>query len=193
MGAIVARAPNGQAIRASRRTSKAQTRLRGFIKGAEKRDDLKEWRRGRAVLGYIQGKSVIVMAGELGVVRASINRWLQWYDNAGICGLRTRRPPGREPRLDKKQQRKLVKVIEKGPQAAGFETGIWTGPMVAEVIRRQFGVRYHNQHVPRLLHRLGFSVQRPRKRLARADSEAQDYWLRHRLPSIKKKPPPVEG
>ena len=52
---------------------------------------------------------------------------------------------------------------------------------------------YHNQHVPRLLHKLGFSVQRPRKRLARANSEAQDYWLRKRFPSIKKKPLPAEA
>jgi transposase len=49
-------------------------------------------------------------------------------------------------------------------------------------------VRYHNHHVPRLLHQLGFSVQRPRKRLAKADVEAQAYWLRERFPAIKKKP-----
>jgi transposase len=59
--------------------------------------------------------------------------------------------------------------------------------MIGDVIEQRFGVRYHNHHVPRLLHQLGFSVQRPRKRLARADAEAQEYWLRVRLPTIKKK------
>lgn len=52
-------------------------------------------------------------------------------------------------------------------------------------IRRKFGVRYHNHHVPRLLHPLGFSVQRSRKRLARADREPQETWLKKRLPAIK--------
>ena len=42
-----------------------------------------------------------------------------------------------------------------------------------------------------LLHQLGFSVQRPRKRLARADAEAQAQWLREKLPAIKKKPRPA--
>jgi transposase len=42
--------------------------------------------------------------------------------------------------------------------------------------------------LPRLLHQLGFSVQRPRKRLARADREAQEIWLKKRLPAIKKRP-----
>ena len=60
--------------------------------------------------------------------------------------------------------------------------------MIGDVIEQRFGVRYHNHHVPRLLHHLGFSVQRPRKRLANADVEAQAYWLRKRFPAIKKKP-----
>ena len=60
--------------------------------------------------------------------------------------------------------------------------------MIGDLIECSFGVRYHNHHVPRLLHDLGFSVQRPRKRLARADAEAQATWLRVRFPAIKKKP-----
>jgi hypothetical protein len=39
-------------------------------------------------------------------------------------------------------------------------------------------VRYHNHHVPRLLHWLGFSVQRPRKKLSKADSKKQERWCR---------------
>jgi hypothetical protein len=40
----------------------------------------------------------------------------------------------------------------------------------------------------RLLHDLGFSVQRPRKRLARADAEKQAVWLGTTFPAIKKPP-----
>ena len=57
------------------------------------------------------------------------------------------------------------------------------------MIRKRFGVSYHNHHVPWVLHKLGFSVQRPRKRLARADKEKQEVWLKKRFPAIKKKPP----
>ncbi|MBN2344288.1 MAG: winged helix-turn-helix domain-containing protein, partial [Deltaproteobacteria bacterium] len=58
-------------------------------------------------------------------------------------------------------------------------------------IEERFGVRYHNHHIPRLLHKLGFSVQRPRKRLARADAEEQEIWIRQKFPAIKKKQKPV--
>jgi transposase len=63
--------------------------------------------------------------------------------------------------------------------------------MVGDLIERRFGVRYHKHNVPRLLHELGFSLQRPRKRLARADLAAQATWVRETLPAIKKKRTPV--
>ncbi len=60
--------------------------------------------------------------------------------------------------------------------------------MIGDLIEERFGVRYHTHYVPRLLHQLGFSVQRPRKRLARANAEAQDVWIKKTFPKIKKKP-----
>jgi transposase len=62
-----------------------------------------------------------------------------------------------------------------------------------DLIRRRYGVRYHNHCIPRLLHKLGFSVQRPRKRLARANLERQAHWVRKTFPGLKKKPPPAEA
>ena len=118
--------------------------------------------------------------------RLTSRHWLQWYNAAGLDGLRTMKPPGRPPELDKRQRKQLVKIVDAGPQKAGFISGVWTGPMIGELIHQRFGVKYHNHHVPRLLHQLGFSVQRPRKRLAKADREAQEYWLRKKLPAIKK-------
>lgn len=52
----------------------------------------------------------------------------------------------------------------------------------------RFRVRYHKHNVPRLLHELGFALQRPRKRLARADAAKQATWIRKTFPAIKKKP-----
>jgi len=141
------------------------------------------------MLGYIKGRSVISLAETLDVTRGAINRWLQWYELEGADGLRTLPVPGAAPRLNPGQQQALITLIEAGPMAAGYSTGIWTGPMIGDLIHHYFGVRYHNHHVPWVLHRLGFSVQRPRKRLARADLEKQEYWLRKEFPAIKKKPP----
>lgn len=189
----MARSKNGQAISAARRTPKELRRLRRLLDDAKRTKDLETWRRAKAVLGYIGGIKVIALSAKLDVTRGSINRWLQWFEAAGTDGLRPRERVGGAPRLTEAQQQDLVLLIEAGPQAAGFQTGLWTGPMIGDLIRRRFGVSYHNHHVPRLLHRLDFSVQRPRKRLARADAARQAVWLRETFPRIKKKPRSAEG
>jgi transposase len=182
------RSRNGEAIRAERRTATALQQLQALQEKAAKTSDLATWRRATAVLGYIAGKSVLSMTGELHVSRSAINDWLRWYDRAGADGLRTGKAPGAPCRLTIEQLWELQHVVEDGPQAAGFQTGVWTGPMVRDWIASHFKVNYHAQHIPRLLHDLGFSVQRPRKRLARADAQAQARWINERLPALKKRP-----
>jgi transposase len=183
----VAKTKTGHAIRRARRRPAQLKQLDEFIAQAELKNDLGEWRRARAVRAYIDGGRVIQIAADLGVTRGSVNRWLQWYDVDHVDGLRATIAEGPAPKLNEAQQCELADIIECGPIAAGYQSGVWTGPMIGDLIEQRFGVRYHNHHVPRLLHHLGFSVQRPRKRLARADLERQATWLRETLPAIKKK------
>lgn len=193
MEVILARSKNGEAISAARRTPAEVRRLRHLYWEAKKSGDLSVWCRAKAVSGYLAGRSVIALSKELDVSRGAINRWLQWFEALGAEGLRTGKAPGARPRLTQAQREELVSLIEAGPQAAGFTAGIWTGPMVGELIRRRYGVSYHNHYVPELLHQLGFSVQRPRKLLARADAAAQEAWLLERFPRLKKRLQLVAG
>lgn len=187
----MARSKTGEAISAKRRGRTSRRALGRFVARAKASGDLDEWRRGRAILGYIEGKRVVDVAAQLDVTRGSVNRWIGWYEKLGIPGIRTRVPPGVPSKLSAEQRAQLSEAIDAGPMAAGYGSGVWTGPMIADLIEARFGYRYHNHSVPLLLHKLGFSVQRPRKRLARADAGAQALWLRKRFPAIKKKPRPV--
>ena len=187
----MARVRNGKAISAARASRRELRKLRQLLDEAKSAGDLRTWRRATAVLGYLDGVRVIQLAAQLDVTRGSVNRWLQWFEAAGTAGLRARERPGGAARLSAAQRQALVAMVEAGPMAAGYQSGIWTGPMIGELIRRRFGVSYHNHHIPRLLHRLGFSVQRPRKRLAKADAERQATWLKETFPAIKKKPRPA--
>lgn len=184
----MARSKNGEAIGARGQSPSALKKLRRFIRTRAKTCNLDEWRRGRAILGYIDGRRVVDLAAELDVTRGSVNRWLQWYEAMGIEGLLTATAPGPSRKLTEAQRSELTTLVEAGPLAAGYASGVWTGPMVGDLIENRFGVRYHKHNVPRLLHELGFSVQRPRKRLARADVAAQAFWFRRTFPAIKKKP-----
>jgi transposase len=185
------RAKNGQAISDARRTPAELKRLRKLFWDAKSAGDLATWRRAKAVMSYLAKKSVISLAADLDVTRGSINRWLQWFEALGTDGLRTGKAPGNPPKVSKEQRAELASIIEAGPQSAGFTSGMWTGPMIGDLIRKRFGVSLHNHSVPRMLNQMGFSVQRPRKRLARADAEKQAIWLKVRFPALKKKRPPA--
>ena len=182
------RAKPGRAIQAKWLTRHEMAKLNALVVRAKKEGDLLTWRRAKAVRDYIRGKSVLTLVGEFEVARAAVNQWIRWFDASGTEALLPRKAPGAAPRLSELQRAELITLIEAGPQASGYMGGVWTGPRIGDLIRKKFGVRYHNHHVPRLLHQLGFSVQRPRKRLARADREAQEIWLKKRLPALKKRP-----
>jgi transposase len=189
----VARSKNWHAISPARRSAAELRRLRTLFWDAKKAGDLVTWRRAKAVMGYLAKQSVISLSGELDVTRGSINRWLQWFEAEGTDGLLPRKSPGKAPRLSEDQRNALATIIDAGPLASGFSSGLWTGPMIGDLIRKRFEVSFHNHSVPRLLNQMGFSVQRPRKRLASADAEKQAIWINQRFPALKKKQRPAEA
>jgi len=56
--------------------------------------------------------------------------------------------------------------------AFGYSTIFWTTRRVAEVIRKEFGIEYHPNHIWRVLTGLGWSCQKPERR-ARERVEAE--------------------
>ena len=58
------------------------------------------------------------------------------------------------------QVERLKRALTDGAMHHGFGTDLWTLPRIAQVIEKLFGVRYHPGHVWRVMHRLGWSLQR---------------------------------
>jgi transposase len=54
------------------------------------------------------------------------------------------------------------------------------------VIEREFGVSYHQNYISRLLHDLGWSVQKPEQRAIERDEDLIRAWLSRDWPRIKK-------
>ena len=141
-----------------------------------------------AVALNMEGKTAPQIADILKVHRSKVCLWLcRWREN-GITGILEGHRPGRPDRLSEEQRKNLTDVLDSGPVAYGFNSGVWTCPMVSRVIEEEFSVSYHPAHVSRILHELRFSVQRPQKILARADKTLQSRWVRCQYPDIKKKP-----
>lgn len=145
-----------------------------------------ESRRRRAVDLLRQGRSTTDIARRLKVDPRSVRRWRAAYERRGEAGLRARPAPGRPCRLAARQRNGLRRRLLKGAKANGFPTDLWTCRRVAELIERGYGVSYHVDHIGRLLHALGFSCQKPRKRAMERDEQAVARWVARDWPRIKK-------
>jgi transposase len=64
---------------------------------------------------------------------------------------------------------------------------VWTASRVAEVIKRTFGIRYHRDHVGKLMREAGWSRQKPVERASQRNEVALKKWADERWPQIKKK------
>jgi len=155
---------------------------------AKKRKDLEARVRLRAVLLVHDGKTLEEVGQILEVARSTVERWIERYRRRGVTGLLLRGPyRGKKPRLSLDQKRELAMIIREGPESSGLDTGVWTAPIIADLVKQRFRITYSPSQIRRVLHELGFSLQYPRQELSQADKIRQATWLEEELPEVKKK------
>lgn len=172
-------------IQLPRKTYDKITRLR---REAERDGVYRVAKRLHAVLLNADGRTSGEVSRILKAPRSAVSDWLRHFSEHGVEGVLEGYRSGRPSRLMPEQLVSLGDIVESGPVAYGFDSGVWTSPMIGRVIEEEFGLTYHPGHVRKLLHQVGFSVQRPRRVLACAQPEEQDRWHRRTYPNIKKKP-----
>lgn len=137
-----------------------------------------------ALLG--RGKSMNAVARQIGCSTGSVDRWKKALKKHGPDGLAPTPHPGPTPRLGKAQKRRLVAALKKGAVAAGYDSDLWTCRRVRDLIGKNLGVWYDFNHVGRILHALGFSVQKPEARARERDEKAIERWRKRDWPRLKK-------
>ena len=150
-----------------------------------------DWREGRRLRAFElkeQGWKQTEIADALGVTEGAVSQWMKRAREEGVQALRHKPPPGAPPRLSEDERAKLPELVAQGAEAHGFRGEVWTCERVAEVIRREFGVRYHPAHVSRLLKKLRLSLQKPQRLADQRDEAAIERWKEQRWPGLKKGP-----
>ena len=147
----------------------------------------REGRRRRAWALFQQGWRVGKIAAALGVTHGAVSQWLARVRAEGEASLGDRKRPGRVPRLTPDQQARAPALLARGAPAWGFHGDRWTRARVAEVLRREFGVRYHPAHISRLLAGWGWSLQKPQRQAIQRDEAAIREWREERFPALEKR------
>jgi transposase len=132
-------------------------------------------RRLRAVELVEQGESPDDVAYFLGCGRSSVYTWVKLARRAPES-LAAKPHPGPTPRLTDERLKELEGLLLKGAKAHGWRTELWTAARVAELIERHFQVRFHPEHVRKVLkRRLRWTSQKPQKKAKERDEGAIDH------------------
>jgi transposase len=106
---------------------------------------------------------IVNVAKELHRCRAWAYKWYRRYNDYGLQGLKDKAKTGRPPTVPKDVMVKIRKEL------ADSNTG-WDFRQVMDLIYKKSGVRYHEVHIYRLLHKWGFKSKVPQKRFVNTAS-----------------------
>jgi transposase len=145
---------------------------------------LEELRR-LGVKRVLAGETQAAVAASLEIHAGSVARWMAQYREGGEASLASTTASGRPPKLGARQVDQLRRIIiGKNPLQLNFGVALWTLPVVRQLIDRKFGVVLHDTNVARLLHRIGITPQKPKRRAFQRDEEECQRWATDVFPRI---------
>ena len=116
-----------------------------------------------------------------------IFRWIARAKKDGLDSLAPLPRRGRARTLTEEDEHEVKSwIVGKDPRQHGFDFGLWTRKIVADLIENRFGVILSLNSVGRLLHRQGLTPQKPLRRAYERNDVAVIEWQDKKYPKIKK-------
>jgi transposase len=161
--------------------------LQKHSKIAKKSGDPETFVRIRGIVLVSEGYNYRKVGQFLDVTSGSVSNWVARYLDGGPRALATETRSGRPRKLSEEELCEFEEIIDAGAMAYGFPNELWDAKRAARIILECFAVSYHPNHVAKILHQRGFSVQRPAVTLAKANREAQKNWENEDIPRIARR------
>ncbi|MGH7889391.1 MAG: IS630 family transposase [Thermodesulfobacteriota bacterium] len=158
--------------------------LENRLKLSQQLGKIQQVKRLLAILSLARGIGIESTASTLNVSEESIRSWFKSFLHQGVRGLATGKSTGRPAKLTKFQKKELAKIIDQGPQEAGFSGMCWRSPMIQYLINERYGVSYSVQYISQLMRSMGFSYTKARFESDHLDKETRKLWLCEKWPEI---------
>ncbi len=137
----------------------------------------------RAALKRKEGMTLRQIEAVLDKSFGMIGKWLHRMHRMGLAGRYHDMHPGAACKLKPERLVELKKDLIAGPIECGFESGMWTAPMVIAHVYSKFDIKYKSSGMEDLLHRMGFSWRKARPRHTKAASEEEKEKYKKKLHS----------
>ncbi len=119
--------------------------------------------------------------------QSTVSRILKKYRaNGSQLPLPHSSTTSKKPALNSSDELALQEILSIGALSKGYESDYWDRKRIKEVIKQEFDVDYHISHISKVLQRLNFTLQKPKRSDYRQDPVQQDKWINEGLPALKK-------
>jgi len=135
-----------------------------------------------------EGEDPSTVIASFGFCRTTIYKWLRAAKGRGrgLAALCSRKGTGRPRKLTRAQERQVFRWINgKDPRQYGFDFGLWTRLIVAELISDRFDITLSLASIGKLLADLGLTPQKPLMRAYERDPIAIAKWKEEDYPKLK--------
>lgn len=140
-----------------------------------------------AVQRYMDGEKPSKIIEAYGLSDKIIYHWVKKAKTEGMESLEPIPHPGRTRTLTDEEEKEVTSwIIGNDPRQYGFDFGLWTRQIVANLIEHRLGVILSVNSVGRLLHRQGLTPQKPLRRAYERDEQAVKKWTQKEYPKIQK-------
>ncbi|MEW6482555.1 MAG: winged helix-turn-helix domain-containing protein [bacterium] len=109
----------------------------------------------------------------------SVYNWIHRLKTKGLAGLWEGRRSGRPRRLTLAQQKELRQHLLLSRREFGYHQNIWDGPLLSYHLEKHFSVCLKVRQCQNLFHNLGFTLQRPRRKPAKANPAEQEAFKKN--------------
>ena len=139
-----------------------------------------------AVQRVLQGESPKSVTESYGLGQKTIFTWLKVARENGLDALAPKPRLGRGRSLTDFEEQEVKRWVLSGdPRQYGFDFGLWTCQIVADLIFEQLGVELSVSDVGKVLHHLGLTPQKPLRRAYARDEKSVEEWVDIIYPKVK--------
>jgi len=134
-----------------------------------------------------QQQSPELVAKLFGISRSSLYEWLRRYRSEGESALDSGSAPGAERVITEEMDQWLREtILSSTPQAHGYDTVLWSCPIVVGLLKQRYGIEVSVATVRIHLHDLKLSPQEPNYHARQQDEAKVAHFVNDTFPRIQK-------
>ena len=145
------------------------------------------FRNATIVLMSAAGRSKPSIAHDLGCSVGTVDNIRKAYRKRGPGGLTPGKPTGRTSRATPQYLAELKAALQTSPLDLGYGFSVWSLARLNEHLKRHTGISFSEDQLGRIVHREGFSFQRPKHTMKGKRDEAAYERAAAKLRTLKKK------